>query len=176
MTAWQQQRSRSAIWFLLPAMVLLGLFVLWPLLRTAYWSFTNADLLATDAAAMIGPGNYSDLLVDPRFRRAFFNTAWFAIMVVPLQTLAGFLLALWVNRPERAWRWLRVVFFAPVIISMPVLAVLWTMLYPRRGNRWGWSTPGSTRSVCLPRPGCANRRSPSRPSRPCRSGRAWACR
>jgi ABC-type sugar transport system permease subunit len=138
MTAWQQQRGRAAFWFLLPAMTLLGIFVLWPMARAGYWSFTNADLLAPDHANGIGWSNYSDLLADPRFRRAFGNTALFALLVVPLQTATAFLLALWVNRPEAAWRWLRVVFFVPVVVSLPVLAVLWSMLYqPTQGEQTG---------------------------------------
>ena len=40
---------------------------------------------------------------------------------------------------HRAWRWLRSVFFAPVIVSMPVLAVLWTLLYqPAQGAEMGF--------------------------------------
>lgn len=130
---------RSTPWlFLAPALGLLGLFTLVPMLRAVGWSFTNADLLNVDAARGIGGANYSELLADPRFRRAFWNTAWFAMMVVPVQAALAFFLALWVNRPERHWRWLRTVFFVPVVVSMPVLAVLWTMLYqPMRGDQMG---------------------------------------
>lgn len=138
MTPWQRAHSRSAFWFLFPAFLLLGVFILWPLLRAAFWSMTNADLLVPDEATWIGLNNYNDLLSDPRFRRAFGNTALFALLVVPLQTLIAFLFALWVNRPEPAWRWLRIAFFLPVIVSMPVLAVLWSMLYqPPQGNEMG---------------------------------------
>ena len=131
--------TRATPWlFLAPALVLLGAFTLVPMLRAAAWSFTGADLLDVDAARWVGVSNYSDLLTDPRFRRAFFNTAGFALMVVPLQAALAFFLALWVNRPERHWRWLRTVFFVPVVVSMPVLAVLWTMLYqPMRGDQMG---------------------------------------
>lgn len=129
MTAWQQARNRRAIWFLLPALGLLSVFVVWPLVRAIAWSFSNADLLSVGHARAIGLSNYSSLLADPRFRRAFANTALFAALVVPVQTILAFFLALWVNRPERTWRWLRTVFFVPVVVSMPVLAVLWTMLY-----------------------------------------------
>jgi ABC-type sugar transport system permease subunit len=138
MTAWRKSHQRAAIWFLLPAFSLLAVFVVWPMLRAAWWSFTNADLLAPERSEWIGFANYSDLLRDQRFRHAFGNTALFALMVVPLQTVAAFLLALWVNRPEPAWRWLRTVFFVPVVVSMPVLAVLWTMLYqPAQGSEMG---------------------------------------
>jgi ABC-type sugar transport system permease subunit len=131
-------RAWTAWAFLAPALILLGIFVMWPLIRAGWWSFSNADLLAPEQSRWIGTANYSDLLGDPRFRRAFANTALFALMVVPLQTVLAFLLALWVNRPERPWRWLRAVFFVPVIVSMPVLAVLWTMLYqPAQGTETG---------------------------------------
>ncbi|MEO8185473.1 MAG: sugar ABC transporter permease, partial [Deltaproteobacteria bacterium] len=86
----------------------------------------------------IGFEQYSDVLRDGRFRRAFANTACFALMVVPAQTLAALLLALWVNRPEPAWRWLRGVFFVPTVLAMPALAVLWTLLYqPAQGGEMG---------------------------------------
>ncbi|AHF90907.1 ABC transporter permease [Opitutaceae bacterium TAV5] len=129
MTAWQRARGRAAPWFLAPALALLALFVVWPMLRAGYWSFTDADLLAPERARGIGFGNFADLLGDARFLRAFGNTLLFAALVVPLQTVLAFFLALWVNRPEPAWRWLRAVFFVPTIVAMPVLAVLWTLLY-----------------------------------------------
>lgn len=138
MTSWQKARGRAAWAFLAPAFLLLGLFVLWPLARALFWSFTHADLLAPHGQPWAGTGHYSDLLADGRFRRAFGNTALFALLVVPVQTVAAFFLALWVNRPEPAWRWLRGVFFVPTVVALPVLAVLWTMLYqPAQGGEMG---------------------------------------
>lgn len=138
MTAWQKSYARSAGWFLLPAGVLLGVFVVWPMARALVWSLTEADLLAPDGRPWAGLSQYSDLLGDARFRRAFGNTALFASMVVPVQTVGAFFLALWVNRPEPAWRWLRNVFFVPTVVAMPVLAVLWSLLYqPAQGAEMG---------------------------------------
>ncbi|HWA85432.1 MAG TPA: sugar ABC transporter permease [Opitutus sp.] len=138
MIAWKKSHRRAAWWFLLSALTLLAVFVVWPMIRALGWSFSNADLLAPGRSRWIGFANYSSLLGDPRFRRAFGNTALFALMAVPAQTVIAFFLALWVNRPEPAWRWLRAVFFVPVIVSMPVLAVLWTLLYqPAQGGQAG---------------------------------------
>jgi multiple sugar transport system permease protein len=138
MTEWQRARGRSAKWFLLPAMTLLTVFVVWPLLRAGWWSFTNADLLSPERARGVWLENYGDLWADGRFRSAFANTWIFALLVVPVQTVAAFFLALWVNRPEPAWRMLRGVFFVPVVVAMPVLAVLWTLLYqPAQGGDMG---------------------------------------
>ncbi|MDF3056215.1 MAG: transporter permease [Rariglobus sp.] len=138
MTRWEQERGRSAGWFLTPALALLAVFVVWPLVRAGVWSFTNADLLSPERARGVGVENYTGLWEDGRFRRAFLNTWMFALLVVPAQTAGAFFLALWVNRPEREWQWLRVVFFVPVVVAMPVLAVLWTLLYqPAQGGEMG---------------------------------------
>ena len=132
------RRGPGALLFLLPALTLLAVFVVWPILRAVVWSVQDVDLLRPGHAAWSGAGNYSDLLRDPRFRQAFANTALFSVMVVPLQTVAALFLALLVNRPRSYWRWLRGAFFVPVVISMPVLAVLWTMLYqPARDAQTG---------------------------------------
>jgi ABC-type sugar transport system permease subunit len=139
MTAWKKSLARRAPLLLFPALGLLAVFVVWPLTRAVYWSFTNADLFAPERARWIGWSNYSDLIGDPRFQQAFANTALFAVLIVPVQTSASFVLALWVNRPEPAWRWLRTVFFVPVVVSMPVLAVVWTLLYqPAQGVETGF--------------------------------------
>lgn len=138
MSAWRRANSRPAAWFLLPALLLLAVFVAWPLLRCCWWSLHATDLLALDRRRWAGLSQYSEMLTDARFGQAFANTAWFAVMVVPVQTLTSLLLALWVNRPEAAWRWLRVAFFVPTIVAMPVLAILWTMLYqPASGDAMG---------------------------------------
>jgi ABC-type glycerol-3-phosphate transport system permease component len=118
-TAWRREYGRLAPAFLLPALLLLGTFVVWPLLRASWWSLHDTDLLASERQRWVGLAQYSDLLRDARFRRAFANTALFALMVVPAQTLLAFLLALWVDRPEPAWRWLRSAFFVPTVMAMP---------------------------------------------------------
>lgn len=138
MSRWRQTYGRQAPWLLLPAMTLLVVFVAWPMLRALFWSFHDTDLLAPERMRWVGLAQYSDLLFDPRFRRAFANTALFALLVVPAQTLLAFSLALWVNRPEAAWRWLRTVFFVPTVVAMPALAVSWTLLYqPAQGGEMG---------------------------------------
>jgi ABC-type sugar transport system permease subunit len=119
--------------FLAPALVLLSLFTIWPIARAITFSFTNADLLSLGSAKFRGLANYGDVLSDPRFRQAFYNTALFALLVVPVQTTIAFFAALLANRPELRWRWLRGVFFVTQLVSLPVLAVVWSMLYEAVG-------------------------------------------
>jgi ABC-type sugar transport system permease subunit len=130
--------KRDAAILLLPAVLVLMLFVMWPLARAIAWSLSNADLLEPDNARFVGMANYLDLLGDDRFLRALWNTALFALMVVPVQTIAAFFLALLVDRKEAGWRHLRAVFFLGLVVSMPVLAIVWTMLYqPAEGRTMG---------------------------------------
>lgn len=138
MTVWQKRDARMAPWLLAPALGLIAVFVLWPVVRALIWSFTNTDLMQTGGEHFVGLSNYSDLLRDSRYRQAFANTGLFAILVVPIQTTLAFALALWVNARWPAWRWLRTVFFIPVVVAAPVLAILWTLLYqPAQGNEIG---------------------------------------
>jgi ABC-type sugar transport system permease subunit len=138
LTPWQRHYSRHAPWFLLPALLLLGVFVVWPLLRALWWSLHGADLLDPSRQRWVGLVQYSSLLGDQRFRQAFGNTALFALLVVPAQTGLALLLALWVNRLEPAWRWLRYAFFAPTVVALPVLSIVWTLLYqPAQGEEMG---------------------------------------
>jgi ABC-type sugar transport system permease subunit len=130
--------ARWALLFVAPALAAMALFVVWPLTRAIMWSMSDADLLAPRTGRFVGLANYREVLTDQRFQHAFLNTALFSLMVVPVQTTAAFFLALLTNRPEPLWRWLRGVFFAGLIVSMPVLAVVWSMLYqPAQGGEAG---------------------------------------
>lgn len=119
--------------FSLPALVLLLLFLLYPALQSFRMSFTNAFMADPAHANFVGLANYKALLHDPRFWHALVNTAYFAAVVVPVQTGLGLLLAVLLNRPLRFRRFFRMVFFSPVVTSMVVVAVLWDLMYSRDG-------------------------------------------
>ena len=76
---------------------------------------------------------------DPLFLRSVLNTFVFAVMVVPLQTLLAFGMALWVNQKFSGRVLLRTVFFAPVVSSMVVVSAIWGLiLHSDEGllNQW----------------------------------------
>jgi ABC-type sugar transport system permease subunit len=124
-----RREARTAFAFIAPALLLLSLFVVWPISRAIYYSFTSADVLLPGEAHTRGLANYGELIRDPRFRRSFYNTALFSLLVVPLQTVLAFFAALLVDRRQKHWRWLRAVFFTSQLVSLPVLAVSWSVLY-----------------------------------------------
>src|SRR5215217_7918381 len=109
-----QQRVRAARLFLLPMLVALAVVAGWPLLRSIYFSFTDASLNNLAGAEWIGFGNYlrvqtldsgavryRGLLVDPAWWNAVWNTMRFAVVSVSLEALIGMIVALDAKRPVR---------------------------------------------------------------------------
>lgn len=118
-----------AFLFIVPACLLIGLFVYRPAMTMATTSTHAQRLTDAEGGPYIGAENYAAAWQDPEFRRAARNTAWFTVLVVPLQTLLALLLAIWTNGAGLSRRGLRFAVFLPTTISLTVLAVLWKLMY-----------------------------------------------
>ena len=93
-------RIRAAMWFLVPMIIALAVVAGWPLLRTIYFSFTDASLSHLDQAKFVGFNNYlrwttlksgrtlyGGVLADPGWWNAVWNTVRFAAISVVLSAL-----------------------------------------------------------------------------------------
>lgn len=69
------------------------------------------------------------LVGDRLFVRSLLNTFYFALVVVPLQSLFGLILALLVNQRIRGVNIFRTIYFMPVVTSMVVISILWRFIY-----------------------------------------------
>ena len=129
MRAWLN-RERVAGWLLAtPALLGLGLFVALPFALAVGLSFTDLRLGSPLPVEWEGLGQYRHLFTDPGFRRALWNNAVFAAVVVPVQTALALGLALLLDRPLRGMVVFRTLFFLPVVFPMSLVAVVWTLLY-----------------------------------------------
>ncbi len=79
-------------------------------------------------ASLLGQ-RYAVIAKDPTFYRSLFNTALFALIVVPLQTAVGLLLALLLNQKVPGVSFFRVVYFMPGVTSIVVIGIIWIFLY-----------------------------------------------
>ncbi len=107
-------------------------FVISPFLFAVYNSFTNQSirtLLNPDLHKFVGLDNYQSLFTEGLFLKALGNTAYFVTVVVPVQTVLALVFASIVNGSALWKRLLRVCFFMPVVVSMAVLSVVWSLLY-----------------------------------------------
>jgi multiple sugar transport system permease protein/raffinose/stachyose/melibiose transport system permease protein len=117
-----------------PAVVLIVLFLVIPVLMSFGLSVTNARLVSPNAPDFVGLDNFVRAFTeDPSFLKALRNVTVFALVVVPLQGGLGLVLALLVNQKLRGVTAFRVLFFMPVVTSMVVVSMLWRFMYQRDG-------------------------------------------
>jgi ABC-type sugar transport system permease subunit len=109
-----------------------GVFVLWPLARSMYYSLTKWNGLSDEE--FIGLDNFSRLLSDPNFIRSFENTAIWLIVAVTVPTIVGLLLAVLLDRPLRGSRLYKSAFYLPITLSLVVVGQVWTWIYQ---PNWG---------------------------------------
>ncbi|WP_237458308.1 carbohydrate ABC transporter permease [Pontibacillus yanchengensis] len=120
--------------FLLPALVLLGLFLLIPAIMAIYYSFTDYYLLTPQDRTFVGFENFIEIFSDPTFLRSLQNIAIFVLCVIPVQVGAALGLALLINKQRRGNMFFKVAYFAPVVLSLVVISVLWLyLLNPSEG-------------------------------------------
>jgi multiple sugar transport system permease protein len=116
-----------------PAVVLLIVFFLVPVLLAFGLAFTNARLISPRPARFVGVENFITLFGDSVFWASLRNTAYFAVVVVPVQAGLALILALLVNAKVRGTNFFRTVYFAPVVTSMVVISLLWRFIYQPDG-------------------------------------------
>ena len=120
--------------FIAPAVILLFVFLFVPFVMTLGYSFTNYNILKPDAMKFVGLKNFIKLAKDTVFRKSIINTFVFVILVVPLQVGLGLGLALLINKKLKGISIFRMAFFAPTVLSLVVVSILWSYIYnPNNG-------------------------------------------
>lgn len=114
--------------YLLPALALYGLFVLWPLARLAVLSFQRWDGLT--APAFDGLDNYRTVFSDPGFPDELRHTLLWLLVTLTLPALAGLALALLLHAMPAALRtWARALLVLPLVFPTVLIAVCWKLFY-----------------------------------------------
>jgi len=134
-------RTRAAMLFLIPMIIALLVVAGWPLLRTIYFSFTDASLSNINAAKFVGFKNYlswtqlksgkvlwSGVLADPAWWNAVWNTVRFAVVSVVLETVAGMVVALVLNAEFKGRGIVRAAILVPWAIPTIVSAKMWSWM------------------------------------------------
>lgn len=127
------QKQLTPYLFLLPALIILGLTVIWPALQAFYLSFTRYEYDITQAPEWVGLANFQRLVADKIFWQTLSNTLIYLVGVVPILVFLPLGLAILVNQKLRGMSWFRAAYYTPVIISMVVAGLAWKWLYAENG-------------------------------------------
>lgn len=136
--------NNMAYFFLLPNLLIFGVFVLFPMLLNFYYALTGGTNLFPQERPFVGLDNFATLFdcrsfFDPNscredlFWRAVFNTVVFVFFQVGGMVLISLITALVLNSKIRARGFFRSVFFYPVLLSPVVVALIWKWILQREG-------------------------------------------
>jgi trehalose/maltose transport system permease protein len=137
-----RSRVRAAWLFIAPPLIVLGLIAGWPLARTIWFSLTDANLNNLREYELIGFENYLanydgewlGLLTDPDWWRSVWNTVWFALVSVSIETVLGMVVALILNAAFPGRGIMRAIILIPWAIPTVVSAKMWNwMLHDQFG-------------------------------------------
>ncbi|GAA4167412.1 sugar ABC transporter permease [Gryllotalpicola koreensis] len=133
----------SAGWlFTAPVLVLLGLFLVIPILMALWVSFSDWGGRGSPFSAgvnFVGLKNYEAVtsgggLAEQNFGQALRNNLWYVVLVVPIQTIVALVLASLVNNQRLKGRgFFRTAFYFPSVTSSVAITVLWLFLFNTTG-------------------------------------------
>jgi len=113
--------------FVAPALTLLVLFNVFPLLFNVALSFTNAELVGSQSD-FVGPANYARIFADPRFAEAIRRTASFVALAVGIELVLGYALALSIRREFRGKALVLTTLLIPMMLSPAVIGLFWNLI------------------------------------------------
>lgn len=128
------KESATGFAFVAPALILLFVFLLIPFGLSISYSFMDYNILKPNEKIFVGFRNFIKLFQDKVFLKSILNTFVFVVSVVPLQVCAALGLALLINRKMKGISIFRLAFFAPTVLSLVVVSILWYYIYnPNNG-------------------------------------------
>jgi len=121
-------QMRACILFLPPALLLFTLFVTWPVVEAAYYSFFNWNGYGVPSK-WIGLDNFLRVLSDPIFYHSLFNNLLIVLVSAFIQVPMALALALLISDKSRSSVIFRAIFFLPYILGEIVAGLIWRYIY-----------------------------------------------
>jgi multiple sugar transport system permease protein len=128
MSVIRRSERRSTLALALPAIAILLLFSLYPFFYLLGLSFTDSTI-AQPFREYVEISNYKRALEDEIFRTSIGNTIVYAFTATILETIIGFILALFFYRNLKAGRYLRTLALFPFIAPPVAVAMIWRLIY-----------------------------------------------
>jgi len=127
------QETMTGYGFMAPTIVVASVFLILPVIYAIVLSFYKVQLLGETSLRFLGFKNFWRMVEDERVWIALGNTARYAAIVVPTQTLLALTLALILNSQIKGKQLFRVIFFLPTVTSSAVLTLIFMWIYNSNG-------------------------------------------
>lgn len=128
---WNQPKHAGYL-FILPSCISLAVFLVFPLFFSVAISLTELDQLKLASYNPIdnwvGIENFVKAFTDDAMWQSIRNTLWFFILETPTQIIVGLLAAACMTKTDLFTRFMRSVFFIPVLASGTALGIIWSMI------------------------------------------------
>ncbi|HRS14310.1 MAG TPA: sugar ABC transporter permease [Candidatus Bipolaricaulis sp.] len=121
------RESGTAYLYLLPALIILGIFVFYPFFSAFYISLFKWGILPP--RPYVGFANYSYIFNDKYFWRALWHTFYYVIITVPVTLFLAILVATLLNKGLRFLSFARTSFFLSYISPIVAIAMVWRWMY-----------------------------------------------
>lgn len=131
----QKKDQLTVILFLLPAILLFVIFVIYPIFRSLYFSFFDWNGLGP-ATDFVGLDNFKRIMSDKIFHKAVINNLIIAGLSLAVQLPLALAVAIMVGKEFRGRGFFRTIFFLPYVLSEVITAIIWLGLMnpnPDRG-------------------------------------------
>ncbi|MBB4823459.1 multiple sugar transport system permease protein [Sporosarcina luteola] len=126
-TTWRA--SIQAYLYLLPALVIIVLFTIYPIIKSLLISFYDDYDYFNDIVYARGFASYQYLWNDPTFHKALWNTFVFVIGVVPASIALSMFIAVLLNSNIRLRSFFRTAYFIPFVTSVVAVSIVWRWIF-----------------------------------------------
>ncbi|RNL86118.1 carbohydrate ABC transporter permease [Halostreptopolyspora alba] len=120
--------SLTGLGFVAPFTLLFAAFLLWPMLAALWSSFTDRSLARSDSS-FVGLANWQQLAGDPAVWQSLWVTVLFTLLSTPPLVVIALVMALLTNRVSGLGWFLRFSFFAPFLLPVAVVTLIWQWMY-----------------------------------------------
>ena len=126
-----EKQNLKAWLYLLPAILFLAVFMVYPLIDVFIYSFEEGFNSASQTSFGIGTFNYSYVLRDPYFLQALKNTFILVIITVPLSTGIALLISLALNSVEKLRNLYQTIYFLPYVTNTLAVGMVFMILFKK---------------------------------------------
>jgi multiple sugar transport system permease protein len=130
---WHLTENLAGYGFMTPTILVLGVFVILPILYAVFLSLHKVRLLGGVEYNFVGFRNFTRLIEDERVWISLRNTIEYVLIVVPAQTVLALILAVTLNSGIHGKNWWRILYFLPTVTSSAVLTLIFMWIYNTNG-------------------------------------------